>query len=89
MSYEELEGIGDTSVESLRGVWNSWSQDPIKAAILQAVLPYMTIHWLMGAALCQKKVFLHLLPMDERNSLLKCFQTSGGRGPLRILKELA
>ena len=57
MSYEELEGIGDTSVESLRMVWNSWSQDPIKATILRAVLPYMTRHPLMGAALCQKEVF--------------------------------
>ena len=55
--YEELKGIGNASVESLRMVWNSWSQDPIKATILRAVLPYVTIHSLMAAGLCQKEVY--------------------------------
>ena len=56
VSYEGLEGIGNASVESLRMVWNSWSQDPIKATILRAVLPHVASHYLMGAALRHIKV---------------------------------
>ena len=56
MSYEELEGVGTASVESLRMLWNSWSQDPIKATILRAVLPHVPSHHLMSAALCQNDV---------------------------------
>ena len=31
----EVRGISD---ESARLIWNTWSQDPIKAAVLQAIL---------------------------------------------------
>ena len=89
VSYKELKGIDNTSIESLRVVWNSWSQDPIKATILRAVLPHLRFYYLMGDALFQKKVLSSSSTMEERNSLLKCFQTLYGDGPLGTLKELA
>ena len=69
MSYEELKGIGNDSVESLRMVWNSWSQDPIKATIIQVVLPHVEAHYLMCVALCHKEVFTSS-PTNGRKKLL-------------------
>ena len=52
VSDEELEGIGNASVESLRMVWNSLSQDPIKATILRAIFPHTTNHGGLCDGLC-------------------------------------
>ena len=76
MSYEELEGIPKPSYESLRSIWNSWSQDPIKATILQAVFADSTCTLFLGAALCQRGVCSS--PLRNGNSLLKCFQDMDG-----------
>ena len=78
VSYEELEGIGRPSYEALRSIWNSWSQDLIKATILQTVFIHLKYDYFLGFALCQRWV-CSSPPM--RNSLLKCLQdTSGSNG---------
>ena len=87
MPYDVLEGIDNISVESLRMVWNSSNQDPIKATILRAVLPYIRNHG-FTFELCQV-VFLRFLSMEERNSLLKCFQGGDKIECVWILGELA
>ena len=70
-------------------VWNTVSRDPIKATILRAVLPHVGSYYFMGQALCQIEVFISSLPMEERSSLLKCFQTWDWRGFIDAMRELA
>ena len=64
MSYEDL-WTGKVSVEYFRVLWNLWSEDPIKVAILRAVLPHVTSYHLMGAALCQKVVSFFVLVLYQ------------------------
>ena len=56
------------SIESARLIWNNWNQDPIKAAVLQALLlcvsarPYSYFYWCASVSLGQNRVCsLHAL----------------------------
>ena len=55
---------GPYSYESARLIWNNWSQDPIKAAVLQAMLSCFIIRyysydfrWAVSMGLGQNKVY--------------------------------
>jgi hypothetical protein len=62
--------------QSARQVWNMWSKDPIKSAVLRAVLPVILscrvgislvdtlISGDMGSALSQTVRFLHSLSLE-------------------------
>ena len=38
LSYGDIVEVQTKSYESARLIWNTWSQDPIKAVVLQAIL---------------------------------------------------
>ena len=42
LSDGDIVEVRDSSEESARLIWNTWSQDPIKAAVLQAILPCLS-----------------------------------------------
>ena len=78
VSYEELEKIDNPSYESLQSIWNSWSQYPIKATILQTVFTHLAYDYFWGSALCQKGVCSSSPTNGEEKLLLKCCQDMGG-----------
>ena len=38
LSNDDIVGIQDTEYQSSREIWNTWSKDPIKAAVLRAIV---------------------------------------------------
>ena len=65
LSDGDIVKIEGFSHESARLIWNNWSQDPIKAAVLQAILScfYASYHssnfrWVVSRGLGQNRVCL-------------------------------
>jgi hypothetical protein len=70
LSDDDIVEVQGNSYESASLIWNTWSQDPIKAAVLQAILPKFDIalHWLhvvAPVALGQNRVCLLQYPSLE------------------------
>jgi hypothetical protein len=66
LSDDDIVEVQSDSYESASLVWNTWSRDPIKAAVLQAILPKFNftlnywLHSVVPVALGQNRVcFLH------------------------------
>ena len=83
LSYDDIVEVQDSSYQSASLIWNTWSEDPIKATVLRAVLscqnklPYYYFGWDMSVALGQNWVcFHHPLSLEVESVLLKRFQES-------------
>jgi hypothetical protein len=64
LSDSDIVEVRSSSFESASLIWNTWGQDPIKVAVLQAILPKVGVsgHFraVISVALCQIRVgFLH------------------------------
>jgi hypothetical protein len=69
LSYDDVM-IFNSLYHSAGVIWNTWSKDPIKAAVLQAILScqnrlhYSDISGFMSVALGQHKVCFRLLEVE-------------------------
>ena len=44
LSDGDIVEVQSSSAESARLIRNTWSQDPIKAAVLEAIIPWVALH---------------------------------------------
>ncbi len=62
LSYDDIVEVQNSSHQSAILIWNTWSEDPIKATVLRAILscqiklPYYYFGWDMAVALGQNRV---------------------------------
>ena len=84
LSKYDIVVVPDRSHLSAIRIWNIWSEDPIKAAVIRAILACMvaesksTFSWNMALALCQSWVcFTHSFHGSGGSVLLKRFQPYG------------
>ena len=64
LSDDDIVEVQSSSDESARLIWNTWSQDPVKAVVLHAMLSCLfdipshpvAFRWIISVALGQNKV---------------------------------
>jgi len=71
LSRDDIVTVQDTSYESAYLIWKTWGEDPIKAAVLRAILScqsgshYICLDQVVSVALGQNMVcFLHSFSLE-------------------------
>ena len=75
LSYEDIQMVHSGPYYYGNAVWGAWSEDPVKAAVLRAILSCRDGRFLnhfgsdMSVALCQREVcFLHSFSLDTEEA---------------------
>ena len=83
LSTDDIVVVQNGSHQSAILIWNAWSEDPIKAAVIQAILACMvagsklTFSWDMAPTLCQSRVcFIHSFHWEWRKCITEGFADS-------------